>query len=487
MFRKSVHLFSVALLGLSLVPSNAWADEIAEPAVPNVTTEFIESPTVEVEQAVSEPEIEVSEPQPEPEVVPEEPEEAELIEEPVAVETELPEQESAPKEKVALEATPEPEKEAVTSQVNISQQVVAEPADTIQQPRAARATTPVLKDDYDGKIVDHEKAITDEDAKITAEYNFMPNFDNLDDIVVTSNGGFLERSTYYLFDLTTESANSIEVIYKNVGTYNGKVVDMKVTVKDWTAFSGSVYNQLYIYKGNGISMHGISDVRLNYYFIDNVTSAAMNVSGFFNFTDIDLRQSIDLFDHNNVQNYYVTKDNQLYFKSHNGYIRIGEIDGKGTSDFDMDHWLTYTYKNVSNFDVRYNQDYETGAVFNYTYQAPIVIEEKPTKPVEKEPEEVEEPIVIEETPEKEIVEKEVELTVPVVAEKKTETFTVIPTVKATVKAEKVEPVETQDVQAKPLKQVVLPQTNDQTNTIFTILGGACLFLLGALFLNRKKV
>ena len=424
MSRKSVHLFSVALLGFSLVPSNAWADEIAEPAVPNVTTEFIESPTVEVEQAVSEPEV--------------------VPEEPVPVETELPEQESAPKENVDLEATPEPEKEAVTSQVNTSQQVVAEPADTIQQPRAARATTPVLKDDYDGKIVDHDKAITDKDAKITAEYNFMPNFDNLDDIVVTSNGGYLKSSKFYRFDLTKESVNSIVVIYKNVGTYNGKVVDMKVTVKDWTALPGSVSNRLDIYKGNGISMYGISDVRLNYSFIDNVTSAAMNVSGFFNFTDIDLRQSIDLFDNNNVQNYYVTKDNQLYFKSHNGYIRIGEIDGNRTDNFDMDHWLTYTYKNVSNFDVRYNQDYETSAVFNYTYQAPIVIEEKPTKPVEKEPEEVE----------------------PVETQ--------------------VEPVDTQVEQAKPLKQAVLPQTNDQTNTIFTILGGACLFLCGALFLNRKK-
>ena len=404
------------------MPSNAWADEIAEP---RCTYEFIESPTVEVEQAVSEPEV--------------------VPEEPVPVGNGVAgTRESAPKENVDLEATPEPEKEAVTSQVNTSQQVVAEPADTIQQPRAARATTPVLKDDYDGKIVDHDKAITDKDAKITAEYNFMPNFDKLDDIVVTSNGVYLERFGYYSFDLTQESANSIVVIYKNVGTYNGKVVDMKVTVKDWTALPGSVSNRLDIYKGNGISMYGISDVRLNYSFIDNVTSAAMNVSGFFNFTDIDLRQSIDLFDNNNIQNYYVTKDNQLYFKSHNGYIRIGEIDGKWTDNFDMDHWLTYTYKNVSNFDVRYNQDYETSAVFNYTYQAPIVIEEKPTKPVEKEPEEVE----------------------PVETQ--------------------VEPVDTQVEQAKPLKQAVLPQTNDQTNTIFTILGGACLFLCGALFLNRKK-
>ena len=191
-----------------------------------------------------------------------------------------------------------------------------------------------------------------------------------------------------------------------------------------------------------------------------------------------MKQSIDLFDHNNVQNFYVTKGNELYVKTHNGFIRVGEINGDRTNDLNMDHWLTYTYKNISNFDVRYNQDYDSGAVFNYTYQAPIVIEETAVVPEIKEPEVVEETPIEEETATDEVV--------PV----KTETATVSLAAKAEAAKVEVAKTEVKKVEVKkaePLKQAVLPQTNDKVSSIFITLGGACLFLFTALFLNKKKV
>lgn len=457
MFRKSVHLFSVALLGLAFVPSHVFADEVAEQVAPNITAELIENPITVSEQHASETEVEL---QSETEAVTEEPAtpEASAIEQ---SETGVAEEEASIAEEPA---TP-------NSQVENPEQTI-EPGAAIL-PKAVRAATPALKDDNDGKVVDHEKAITDENAKIPAEYNFMPNFDQLDDIIVNASGSYLDRTDFFVFDLKNESANSITVIYKNVGSYNGKVIDMKVTVKDWTAFAGSLYNQLYIHKKNGITMRGISDVRLNYSFLDNLTSAAVNVSGFFNFTDIDLQQSIDLFDHNNVQNYYVTKGNELYFKTHNGYIKIGEINRTRTDDDDENFWLTYTYKNVSNFDVRYNQDYDSGAVFNYTYQAPVVIEETPATPQ------------IKETPVQEEIVKEVSEKKFVLGKSK-EAHKEATVVNVAAKTEKIETVKSAVKEAQPLKQAVLPQTNAQSSSIFTILGGTCLFLLGALFLNKKK-
>ena len=351
------------------------------------------------------------------------------------------------------------------------------------QPVSTKAAVPVLKDDNDGKIVDHEKAITDEQAKIPAEYNFMPNFDHLEDIVVTSAGSYQDRTNYFAFDLSQETPNSITVVYKNVGTYNGKVIDMKVTVKEWTAFSGSLYNQLRIHKKNGITMSGISDVRLNYSFLDNLTASAVNVSGFFNFTDIDLLQSIDLFDHNNVQNFYVTQGNQLYFKTHNGYTKVGEINRKKTNDLDMNHWLTYTYKNVSNFDVRYNQDYDSGAIFNYTYQATIVIEETP---ITSEPEKSE---VIEELPVQEETssEKATVTTTKTAEPGKVKTEIMTQRVAEKVQPQNITPAEIKVKEAEPLKQAVLPQTNVQNNSIFALLGSACIVLFIALFKNKKKV
>lgn len=463
MFRKSVYLFSVALLGLSLVPSSAWADEANVSATPAITTELVESPVNSVEQPIAESK----------ETVVETPTEQQASIEEKA--TELPAnevQESNTEEtEVPTELVAAPEDPAAADPKTIEPEKKVEPFATSQQ-KAARAAIPFLKDDNDGKIVDHEKAITD--AKISADFNFMPNFDHLDDIVVQSSSGYTEQTSYFVFDLKNAAKNSITVIYKNVGTYNGKVIDMKVTVKDWTVFAGSVYARLSISKRNGITMDGISDVRLNYSFLDNLTTKAVNVSGFFNFTDIDLTQSIDLFDNNNVQNFYVTKGNELYFKTHNGFIRIGEINGDRTDDLNMDYWLTYTYKNISNFDVRYNQDYDSGAIFNYTYQAPVVIEEKAAK----EPEDVEETPIEEETATDEVV--------PI----KAETATVNLSAKA--ESEKVDVVKTEvkkvEVKkAEPLKQAVLPQTNDKLSSIFITLGGACLFLFTILFLNKKKV
>lgn len=37
------------------------------------------------------------------------------------------------------------------------------------------------------------------------------------------------------------------------------------------------------------------------------------------------------------------------------------------------------------------------------------------------------------------------------------------------------------------KQAELPKTNEQTSSILTIIGGACVFLFTALFLNKKKI
>jgi len=38
-----------------------------------------------------------------------------------------------------------------------------------------------------------------------------------------------------------------------------------------------------------------------------------------------------------------------------------------------------------------------------------------------------------------------------------------------------------------IKQAELPKTNEQTSSILTIIGGACIFLFTALFLNKKKI
>lgn len=517
--KKGVYLFSVALLGAALCPSFVFADEAPKVEVPQVTTEFVESPvnnepeltetakpaeqpsaTAEV-SATPEADDTTKEAEPQsvgeavPETVPEAPQESAPsggAEEQNVEPVETPQTDPAAEEPAPQSTETSPKSDSVQP----ASQAAAPEA--VPETRAARAASTPLKDDNDGKIIDHGKTNTDEGAKITSEYNFMPNFNDLEGIEVKGTTKYTETISQFRFDLVSAAPNTITVTYKNVGTYNGKVIDMKVTVKDWTVFAGSEYsNTLTIYKRNGIAMDGIKDVRLNYAFIDHLTGVAIPLSGFFNFTDIDLRQSIDIFDNNNVQNFYVTKDNVLYYKVHNGYIKIGDTSGINSSVSDMNHWLTYTYKNISNFDVRYNQDYETGAVFTYSYQAPVVIEEKP--PVDPpEPDDPKEPVKPQE-PKDDVVTP--------AKEKPTAPTKAVPA-KVTVKekAQLVQLVEQKpvfiatklaDTMAKPKtvaeakkivqdQQATLPQTNEKKASIFTTLGGAGLVFLSGLFIVKRK-
>lgn len=471
MAKKSVYLFSTVILGFSLAPISVWGDEITEPTANNVTTELIESPSSaspvsEAEQPIepaaaaetTEQTSEIVATEPVSEINTEVPESGETLELPV---------EPAKADSIAEEAQPLEEQEPTPSmEPEITEAAQPEPTVAAASTRAAKTA---LKNDYDGKIVDHNMAITDETTKIPDAYEFMPNFANVKDIVIGGTKNYTTDGYSYVFDLDTEKPNTITVTYKNVGIYNGKVIDMRITVKGWTALAGR--QVLYINKDNGITMKGISDVLLNYAFLDQLTASPVKLSGFFNFTDIDFEQSIDLFNNNNIQNFYVTKNNQLYFKVHNDYIKIGEINNQKTNHYDMRYWLTYTYKNVSNFDVRYNQDYETDAVFNYSFKLPLSMNAPgfvdPTIPLDVEmPDELNPAANTNQEP----------AANPTLTSGKTpDVASILP-----------ESAEREKIPVAQATQAELPKTNERVSSVFTFIGGACIFLFTALFLNKKK-
>lgn len=473
MAKKNIYLFSTIILGVSLLPSSAWGDELTEPATNNVTTELVESPSTVI------PVVEVETEQPiEPAAAPETAEQTnEAVSEVNPVETgnnepltlpvestELTEEENSAKEVQPLEE----QEPAPLTEPEVMEKGEPEPTAAAVTTQAAK--TP-LKNNYDGKIVDHDKAITDENTKIPDAYEFMPNFANVKDIVIGGTKNYTTDGYSYVFDLDTEKANTITVTYKNVGTYNGKVIDMRITVKGWTALAGK--QVLYINKDNGITMKGISDVLLNYAFLDQLTGSSVKLSGFFNFTDIDFEQSIDLFNNNNIQNFYVTKNNQLYFKVHNDYIKIGEINNQNTNHYDTRYWLTYTYKNVSNFDVRYNQDYETDAVFNYSFKLPLSMNVPgfvdPTIPLDVEM--PDEPNPAANTNQK-----------PATNSGEVASSTVVSETAPSMQA----PVQKEQIPVSQAAQAELPKTNEKVNSAFTLIGGACISLFTGIFLNKKK-
>nr|WP_242551020.1 LPXTG cell wall anchor domain-containing protein [Enterococcus ureilyticus] len=127
-------------------------------------------------------------------------------------------------------------------------------------------------------------------------------------------------------------------------------------------------------------MYGLSDLKANYYFLDHLTGLQAQVSGFFNFTDIDNNQYLDIYNNANIKNFYASKDNVLYYKNNDGYISVGDYIGQDADDElkDNKYWLTYTYNKTSNFTITFHELREAirgyGALFEYTYEAPVVIE-----------------------------------------------------------------------------------------------------------------
>lgn len=475
MLKKSVYLFSIAVLGVACFPTASLASEasVDETGQSNVTAEFVEAPAIVEETEVLPAEIE-------PTIEPTE--ETAAVEEVPVIET------SETLNNSNLEEVAEQPKEIAESEIS---------SDTLTEPESQNApsaeltqienfaakearSSGYLDTNNDGKIVDHEKAITDENASITSDYNFMPNFDEVTDFEVT--GNYTEGSSSFAFDLNSQTG-AITVTYKNVGSYNGKAIDMKITVKNWEILPGSYYShipKLTIYKKNGLSLQGIKNVTMGYSFLDNLTSSPVELSGFFNFTDIDLRQSIDIFDNCNVENFYVLKDNKLYYKVNAGYIKIGEIDNNNTRDTDMRNWLTYTYKNVSSFDIRYNQEEETGAFFSYTYQAPVVIEEPKPEPKPEPaptPEEPKKPELTEETPE------EVKVVPNVVTVSAPQPQTV-----AKAEPKVISLGEKQEVKKiVEVKQSVLPHTGESATSWLAMLGSLILLVLSASSLKKEKL
>lgn len=497
MAKKGIYLFSVTILGFSLIPSTAWADETKEQAVSNISTEFVESSSNDdiAPAAVAVEATQTNEVMMEPEVVETEPISSGSTELAVPEVTETTELEvpATPVEVADVETPEGPEKE-ITEEKPASEELEAtvpdmiktpesneeKTADSINEVKATKAAAPVLKENNDGKIVDHEKAITDENAKVPAEYEFMPNFANVKDVLVGGTVNYISDGYTFSFDLDSEKPGVITVTYKNVGTYKGKVIDMKVTVNGWTALAGK--QVLHINKDNGITLRGIRDVLLNYSFFDNLTAAPVKLSGFFNFTDIDLEQSVDLFNKNNIQHFYVTKNNQLYYKINGDHIKIGEIDNINTTNLDMSHWLAFTYKNVFGFDVRYNQDYETDAVFNYSFKLPFIMRDTPGFYDPSIPKDVEMPDEPNPTGDgNQGTMRTVGTVSPAVAI--SETSEVITGTQATVQLAD----QTAPVAVSQKTQAELPKTNVKKGSFLTILGGACILLFTALFFKKNNV
>lgn len=163
-----------------------------------------------------------------------------------------------------------------------------------------------LPDDH---VVDIQTQIMD------GAYSFLPKFNRNSKVEVF---GFVPVQTpggNVYGTLTDDSQKGkIGCWYRNVGTFNGRQIDIKCTITDYTFYSLGNEQEIGYFqvdmKKIGLNATNTRDISANMEFFDHITGKPVKVKGFATFADIDMRQGIEIL--SPVQDVFVTKDCKLY-------------------------------------------------------------------------------------------------------------------------------------------------------------------------------
>lgn len=102
--------------------------------------------------------------------------------------------------------------------------------------------------------------------------------------------------------------------YKNVGTYNGRQIDIKCTITDYTFYSLEGEQEIGYFQVDtqkiGLNATNTRDISANMEFFDHETGEPVKVKGFATFADIDIRQGLEIL--SPVDDVFVTKSCKLY-------------------------------------------------------------------------------------------------------------------------------------------------------------------------------
>lgn len=157
-----------------------------------------------------------------------------------------------------------------------------------------------------------------------------------------------------------DQKGKIGVLYKNVGTYDGQIINLRIIVNDWSQFSTK--NGLIKYRTNTI---GTSTQKFNW--VDQTWKLeyqngekAQLSSTFMTWYDIDQLQYIT-FDQqaiNKITHIYVLKDNEIQYSNEDPFgTTFFASSAKDTDDDDKLAMFTTLFDNVSEVRFKWGKDY----------------------------------------------------------------------------------------------------------------------------------
>ncbi len=157
-----------------------------------------------------------------------------------------------------------------------------------------------------------------------------------------------------------DQKGKIGVLYKNVGTYDGQIINLRIIVNDWSQFSTK--NGLIKYRTNtiGTSTQKFNWVNQTWKLEYQNGEKAQLSSTFMTWYDIDQLQYIT-FDQqaiNKITHIYVLKDNEIQYSNEDPFgTTFFASSAKDTDDDDKLAMFTTLFDNVSEVRFKWGKDY----------------------------------------------------------------------------------------------------------------------------------
>lgn len=194
----------------------------------------------------------------------------------------------------------------------------------------------------------------------------MTNYD-VDFLQLDKNGvsSSLSKDSYCCVRLTSNSQkNNVWIRYNNVGTYNGQIIDLKITLSDWnylqpantsanSLIGGVNYPTIYFgLKNLGVSPSSVPTIDspvYTYTFYKHGTEQTISVKCHETFCDVDGREF--LVPHSGIEEMYISQNSTLTITPSKVYrLQNGNLSGN-----DIVGWITCLI-NGSSFSFTYSRD-----------------------------------------------------------------------------------------------------------------------------------
>ncbi|HBB61334.1 MAG TPA: hypothetical protein DCZ61_06045 [Lachnospiraceae bacterium] len=181
------------------------------------------------------------------------------------------------------------------------------------------------------------------------EYSFRPRWYSSKSTLELFGCTPVETPAGYYCTLTDASMkNRIGCIYRNVGRYKGREIDLKLTVTDYEFFDlGGEQEIGYFYVAKnaiGLTCTNTMNISADMTFLDHETQQKVSLKGYATFSDIDIEQALTIL--SPVDEVYVDHNCKLYkdpgslaFTAPYTESRSGSI----VNDSHSDHWVQVNF------------------------------------------------------------------------------------------------------------------------------------------------